>query len=186
VREWLAHHKTNKIRQEFGAERHRSKPNVPLVSIQDRHGRLACRGRSRRLTFGRSDLRLHGPFLPRPQTIGRKLTVRSQISSGVYAELAPRHPAKFPCSATNRLDTRQALRIRSGYTLPDRTDIAGVLGSVKHKPLTRRPSGLLDRPCARWLGIAQVGTAGSVAFRSNSQSAHAAICKAGVAACRSG
>jgi hypothetical protein len=73
----------------------------------------------------------------------------------------------------------------SGYAFPNQTDIASVLGSVKHKPLTRRPSALLDRPCARWLSVRQVGTAGSVAFRSNSRIAHAGICKADAAACRS-
>jgi hypothetical protein len=31
----------------------------------------------------------------------------------------------------------------SGYALPDETNIASVLGSVKHKPLARRPSALL-------------------------------------------
>jgi len=33
----------------------------------------------------------------------------------------------------------------------DRRQDAIVLGPVKHKPLTRRPSALLDLPCARWL-----------------------------------
>jgi hypothetical protein len=33
----------------------------------------------------------------------------------------------------------------SGYAFPDHRDIASVLGLVKHKPLTRRPSALLDR-----------------------------------------
>jgi hypothetical protein len=82
------------------------------------------------------------------------------------------------------LDKRQALRIRSGYTLPGRGYCQRAwFGHAQ--ALTRRPSALLDRPYARWLGIAQVGTAGSLAFRLNSQIAHAAICKAGVAACRS-
>jgi len=41
-------------------------------------------------------------------------------------------------------------------------------GHAQHtEPLTRRPAALLDLPCARLPGIAQVGTAGSVAFRSN-------------------
>jgi hypothetical protein len=86
--------------------------------------------------------------------------VRKQLVANyqcVYAELAPRHPARFPCSATNRLDTRQALRMRSGYAFPNQTDIANVLGSVKHKPLTRRSSALLDRPCTRWLGLGRSG-----------------------------
>lgn len=73
----------------------------------------------------------------------------------------------------------------SGYAFPDQSDIASVLGSVKHKPLTRRPSALLDRPCARWLGVRQVGTAGSVAFRSNSRIAHAATGRLAALACRS-
>ena len=72
----------------------------------------------------------------------------------------------------------------SGYAFPDQTDIASVLGSVKHKPLTRRPSALLDRPYARWLGIAQVGTTGSVAFRSNNRIVHAAIADVAAARCR--
>jgi len=72
----------------------------------------------------------------------------------------------------------------SGYAFPDHRDIASVLGLVKHKPLTRRPSALLDRPYARWLGIAQVGTAGSVAFRSNRRIAHAAICELAAVLCR--
>ena len=69
----------------------------------------------------------------------------------------------------------------SDCVLPDERDIASVLGSVKHKPLARRPSALPDQTYARWLGVGQVGTAGSVAFRSNSRIAHAAICKGGVA-----
>jgi hypothetical protein len=72
----------------------------------------------------------------------------------------------------------------SGYAFPNQTDIASVLGSVKHEPLARRPSALLDRPCARWLSVRQVGTAGSVAFRSNSRIAHAAIAKVCAATCR--
>src|SRR6202000_448460 len=72
----------------------------------------------------------------------------------------------------------------SGYAFPDHRDIASVLGLVKHKPLMRRPSALLDRPYARWLGIAQVGTAGSVAFRSNRRIAHAAICELAAVLCR--
>jgi hypothetical protein len=72
----------------------------------------------------------------------------------------------------------------SGYAFPNQTDIASVLGSVKHEPLARRPSALLDRPCTRWLSVRQVGTAGSVAFRSNSRIAHAAIAKVCEATCR--
>jgi DNA-binding response OmpR family regulator len=85
------------------------------------------------------------------------------------------------------VDWTHGRRYEAGQVMlpPDRTDIASVLRSVKHKPLARRPSALLDRPCARWLGARQVGTAGSVAFRSNSRIVHAAICKADIAACLS-
>ena len=54
-----------------------------------------------------------------------------------------------------------------------------VLGSVKHAPPTRRPSALLDLSCARWPWRRLVGTAGSVAFRSNRRIAHAATSRAG-------
>jgi len=73
-----------------------------------------------------------------------------------------------PCSATNRLDTRQRCGQRLKYC-SDWNEKASVLGSVKHEPLARRPAALLDLPCARLPGIAQVGTAGSVAFRSNNR-----------------
>src|SRR4051794_24412797 len=47
-----------------------------------------------------------------------------------------------------------------GCGLPTRGDDATVLGPVKHKPLSRGPLALLDRPCARRPAEWQVGTAG--------------------------
>src|SRR5690242_8540526 len=69
------------------------------------------------------------------------------------------------CTATNTLDTELGYGlVVPGCRLPTLGHDATVLGPVKHMPLSRGPSALLDRPCARRPADGQVGTAGWSAF----------------------
>src|SRR4051794_9610947 len=69
------------------------------------------------------------------------------------------------CTATSTLDTGEGYGlVRLGCGLPTLGQDATVLGPVKHKPLSRGPSALLDRACARRPAGGQVGTAGWSAF----------------------
>jgi len=93
--------------------------------------------------------------------------------------LSSAHP-----SALNSLGTHGRGCRDGSDRASDWTKNAIVLGSVKHAPLTRRPSALLDLSCARWPWRRLVGTAGSVAFRSNRRIAHAARRRFDTAVCR--
>ena len=100
---------------------------------------------------------------PKPRT--------TKSAPGHMADSSARRNTVFvgPTEPTDQTVLPQSVEVSDSNSskVPEWNENASVLGSVKHEPLARRPAALLDLPCARLPGIAQVGTAGWVAFQSN-------------------